>query len=194
MAHSAAYVSIPAIPEEHFLACVEYAVLSNSAYVPPHESLAMLYIRPMAFGSSEMMALAPPSEFTFCVFVKPFTAYHGTQPLDALVLEDFDRAAPRGTGRAKVGGNYAPVMRWSDSARREGFGITLHLDSKTRSEIEEFSTSGFMGVKTDTDGEPIVVVPDSETVIDSVTSDCCLELARSLGWTVERRRVSTSYN
>ena len=38
------------------------------------------------------------------------------------------------------------MLRWSDKARDEGYGITLHLDSQTRSEIDEFSTSGFIGV------------------------------------------------
>ena len=68
------------------------------------------------------------------------------QPLDVPVLEEFDRAAPHGPGCATVGGNYAPVMKWSDAARKEGFGITLHLDAATRTQIEEFSISTFIGV------------------------------------------------
>jgi branched-chain amino acid aminotransferase len=190
MSHSAECVSIPPIPEDHFVRCVELAVTANSAYVPPHTSQALLYIRPVAFGSGEMIGLAPPSEFTFCVFVKPANAYHGTKPIDALVLEDFDRAAPRGTGNAKVGGNYAPVMRWSGAAMKEGYGITLHLDSATRSEIDEFSSAGFMGIKTTEEGKITVVIPDSAAVIDSVTSDSCVTLAKEQGWTVEKRPVS----
>ncbi|RYP81494.1 hypothetical protein DL769_001965 [Monosporascus sp. CRB-8-3] len=189
MSHSAECVSIPPIPEDHFVRCVELAVTANSAYVPPHTSQALLYIRPVAFGSGEMIGLAPPSEFSFCVFVKPANAYHGTKPIDALVLEDFDRAAPRGTGNAKVGGNYAPVMRWSGAAMKEGYGITLHLDSATRSEIDEFSSAGFMGIKTTEDGKITVVIPDSAAVIDSVTSDSCVALAKEQGWTVEKRPI-----
>jgi branched-chain amino acid aminotransferase len=104
-------------------------------------------------------------------------------------MEEFDRAAPKGTGIAKVGGNYAPVIRWSMKAREEGFGITLHLDSKTETEIEEFSTSGFIGVKSN--GNSIsLVVPDSKNVVQSITSDSCLRLAESFGWGVEVRKVS----
>ncbi len=181
---------MPAVPEEHFVRCVELAVLANSAYVPPHTSRAMMYIRPLEFGSGDMIGLAPPSEFTFCVFVKPITAYHGTEPLDALVMEEFDRAAPRGTGNAKIGGNYAPVIRWQAAAKKEGYGITLHLDSATRTEIDEFSTSGLVGAKKAEDGSVTLVVPDSSSIINSVTSDSCLAVARSLGWTVEKRSVS----
>lgn len=165
------------------------AVSSNSAFVPPHDTNAALYIRPLAYGSGPQLDLSLPEEYTFCVFVVPVTALHGVKAVSALILEDFDRAAPKGTGSAKVGGNYAPVFKWAHKAKAEGFGITLHLDSKTGSEIEEFSAAGFIGVKKD--GEDfILVVPDSESVIKSVTSESCLDLAKSWGWTVQIRSVS----
>jgi branched-chain amino acid aminotransferase len=189
MAHSASFISIPPVPESVFLECVHAAVSLNAAYVPPHETGAAMYIRPLIFGSSAQLGLNPPEEYTFCVYVLPVGVYHGVHPVKALILEEFDRSAPDGTGSAKVGGNYAPVLRWSDKARNEGYGITLHLDSKTRSEIDEFSTSGFIGVKKD--GEDItLVVPDSKNVIQSVTSDSVLDIARSFGWKTECRSVS----
>jgi branched-chain amino acid aminotransferase len=186
--HSAAFISIPPVPEKTFEDCVHAAVSLNAAYVPPHETGAAMYIRPLIFGSSAQLGLSPPEEYTFCVYVLPVGVYHGVHPVKALILEDFDRAAPDGTGSAKVGGNYAPVLRWSEKARQEGYGITLHLDSKTRSEIDEFSTSGFIGVKKDGDNIT-VVVPDSKNVIQSVTSDSILEIARSFGWKTEVRSI-----
>lgn len=191
LSHSASYVSIPAIPDEHFNACVRMAVARNAEFVPPHESEALLYIRPIVFGSSGHISLTAPEQFTFAVFVSPGTAYHGVKPLDACVLEDFDRAAPRGTGSAKVGGNYAPVIRWTDKARSEGFAVTLHLDAETRTMIDEFSTSGFLGIKKGDDGSVTVVVPDSKNVIQSVTSDSCCQIASRMGWKVEKRPVSS---
>lgn len=148
-----------------------------------------MYIRPLLFGSSPQLGLSPPDDYTFCVYVLPVGVYHGVHPVNALILEDFDRAAPNGTGNAKLGGNYAPVLRHSDKARTEGYDITLHLDSKTHTEIDEFSTSGFIGVKKN--GEEItLVVPDSKAVIASVTSNSCLEIGKTLGYKVERRSVS----
>lgn len=64
------------------------------------------------------------------VYVLPVGVYHGSHPVEALILEDFDRAAPYGVGQAKVGGNYAPVLKHAEKARLNGYGITLHLDSK----------------------------------------------------------------
>ena len=156
--------------------------------MPPHHTGAAMYVRPLLFGSSAQLGLNPPEEYTFCVFVLPVGVYHGVHPVAALILEEFDRAAPEGTGSAKVGGNYAPVLRWSEKARTEGFGITLHLDSKTRTVVDEFSTSGFVGIKKE--GEQYtVVVPDSKNVIKSVTSDSVCQIAKSLGWKVESRPI-----
>lgn len=192
MSHSATTVSIPAIPEDVFLSAINLAVAGNAEFVPPFETEGILYIRPVVFGSSPHLMLSPPEEYTLVVYVQPGTNYHGVKPLDGLVMEDFDRAAPRGTGNAKVGGNYAPVIRHQMKALRERFAMILHLDSRTRSEIEEFSTSGFIGVLTDGD-KITLVVTDSTNVIDSVTTASCLELAKSLQWAVETRPVSLNF-
>lgn len=78
----------------------------------------------------------------------------------------------------------------SEAARKEGFGITLHLDSQTRTTIDEFSTSGFLGLRKDAvTGKTTMVVPDSRSVIDSVTSLSCQEIAEAWGWGVEKRTV-----
>ncbi|KAI0890134.1 branched-chain amino acid aminotransferase II [Annulohypoxylon maeteangense] len=188
MQHSADVISVPPVPTDLFISAVKAAVSLNAEYVPPHETGAAMYIRPQIFGSSAQLGLSPPEEYTFCVYVLPTGVYHGTHPVNALILDDFDRAAPNGTGNAKVGGNYAPVLKWSDKARTEGYGITLHLDSATHSEIDEFSTSGFIGAIVDGDNVTLVA-PDSKSVIQSVTADSVLDIARSFGWKVEKRSI-----
>ena len=94
MAHSASFISMPAVPEELFLKCSRLAVSLNAEYIPPPNSGAALYIRPLLFGSSAQLGLIPPDEYTFCVYVIPVGVYHGLHAVDALILEDFDRAAP----------------------------------------------------------------------------------------------------
>jgi branched-chain amino acid aminotransferase len=190
MIRSAEFISVPPVPEEHFIECVRLAVAMNAEFVPPHETGAAMYIRPLLFSSSAQLGLNPPDEYTFVVFVMPTGVYHGVHAIDALILEDFDRAAPFGTGSAKIGGNYAPVLRHSEKARQAGYGITLHLDSATRSEIDEFSTSGFIGIRQDGDTTTIVV-PDSKNVIKSVTSESACQIgAEIFGYKVERRRIA----
>ncbi|KAL8789805.1 MAG: hypothetical protein Q9195_006639 [Heterodermia aff. obscurata] len=136
------------------------------------------------------LGLYPPVEFTFRVFVVPTGVYYGTEPLNALILDDFDRAAPKGVGHAKVGANYAPVMRWSERARTGGFGITLHLDSARREHVDEFGTCAFIGVRSHEGADHVTLVfADSPCVIDSITSDSLQHIARHYGWKVEKRPV-----
>ncbi|KAI1756484.1 branched-chain amino acid aminotransferase II [Xylaria castorea] len=188
MQRSAEFIACPTVPEDLFVDAVKAAVSLNAEFVPPHETGASMYIRPQIYGSSAQLGLVPPEEYMFCVFVMPTGVYHGTHLVRCLVLDDFDRAAPNGTGSAKIGGNYAPVLRWSDKARDQGYGITLHLDSATRSEIDEFSTSGFIGAKVDGD-DVTLVVPDSLNVIQSVTAESILDIGQSFGWKIEHRSI-----
>lgn len=190
--HSASFICIPPVPVQLFMDAVTAAVARNAEYVPPHETGAAMYIRPQIYGSSAQLGLNPCEEYTFAVYVVPTGVYHGTAPTKAFILDEFDRAAPNGTGSAKVGGNYAPVLKWGEKARSEGYGINLHLDSATHSEIDEFSTSGFIGAIDDGQGNITIVVPDSKNVIDSVTSESIQEIGASFGWKVEKRSVGTS--
>lgn len=189
MQRSAEFVSMPSVPVDLFTRCCHFAVAMNTEFVPPYETGAAMYIRPLLFGSSAQLPLNPPDEYTFVVYVLPVGVYHGVKPVDALILEQFDRSAPEGTGSAKIGGNYAPVLRWSEKARSEGYGITLHLDSQTKSEIDEFSTSAFLGVKKKEDGQPVVILPSSKNVITSVTAESVCDITKKLGWTVEKKPV-----
>jgi branched-chain amino acid aminotransferase len=99
-------------------------------------------------------------------------------------------AAPLGTGSGKLGGNYAPVFRHSAEAKHKGFPITLHLDSKTRTYIDEFSTSNFVALAKDPCTQATTfVVPESSSILKSVTTKSLIELAKSFGWSVEMRAV-----
>lgn len=189
MARSAASVSLPEPTEDLFLECLRLAVAANAEFVPPADAEAYLYIRPVIFGASARLALAAPEEVIFAIYVQPTRPYHGSAAIDGVVLEDFDRAAPRGMGGYKVGGNYAPVWRHAAKAKEMGYGITLHLDSATRSLVEEFSTSGFLGHKTINDRN-VLVVPQTENAIASTTSDSMIKLAEREGWIVEKSEVS----
>ena len=122
------------------------------------------------------------------------------------MLDNFDRAAPKGTGAYKLAGNYAPVFRHTAEAKARGYGITLHLDSATRSLIDEFSTSNLLAIShgsargaatAETAEEAVsgaassvkLIVPASESILRSVTTLSICDLATSFGWTVERRHV-----
>lgn len=191
MQHSAAMVAMPGVPEEIFIAAVKMAALKNAEFVPPYELGQALYLRPLLLGTGAQLALLPPDEFTFLVAATPVANLYsasGAKPIDALIVEDFDRAAPAGTGSAKLGGNYAPVFAHATKAKAAGYAITLHLDSKTRSHVDEFSTSNFLALK-GTGDSTTLVVPESTSILKSVTTKSVIELAKSFGWKVEKRPV-----
>ena len=55
-------------------------------------------------------------------------------------------AAPKGTGSAKLGGNYAPTFGPMLKKMAEGYTLTMHLDAKNRTHVDEFSTSNFVAL------------------------------------------------
>ncbi|KAJ4419967.1 hypothetical protein N0V82_004682 [Gnomoniopsis sp. IMI 355080] len=196
--HSAGVLNMPHVPADMFIDACRAAVALNAEYVPPHETGWSLYCRPLLLASGPQFPPGEPEECTFAVYVLP-TASGGEagadrppMPIRALVLDEFDRAAPRGTGTAKAGGNYAGLLRWSGRARAEGFGVTLHLDSAKHELVDEFSLCGFLGVlRAEGDEEDItLVVPESLCAIESLTSDSIQVIAKDWGWKVIRRPVS----
>jgi branched-chain amino acid aminotransferase len=194
LGRSAAFISIPQVPVDLFCKAINLAVSQNAEFVPPYGSGGTMYIRPVIIGLSSMLAPAPPKNYLFYIYVQPIAPYQGVMALDAVFLEEYDRAAPKGTGAVKLGGNYAPLMRWTDLAKKEGYGLIIHLDSKTNSQIEEFSTSGFIGIKDQTGDQTVLVTSNSPNVIASTTAESVMHIARSLGWKVERREVSSPRN
>ncbi|GAA5863218.1 hypothetical protein JCM3774_000816 [Rhodotorula dairenensis] len=202
LCHSASIVSMPELPEHLFFEACHTAVAKNLQFVPPyapHGAAGSLYVRPLLFASGAELVPMAPKTFTFVVWVTPTGSLYGTAggkapAVDAFVIEEFDRAAPRGVGHAKLAGNYAPVFRHQQKAKSQGYAITLHLDSQHRTHIDEFSTSNFIGIKKQTGGsgdstKPTLVVPASESILKSVTTKSLIGIAESFGWAIERRPV-----
>lgn len=102
----------------------------------------------------------------------------------------FSAAAPLGMGSYKLGGNYAPTFGPMKKAKEQGYAITLHLDAKTHTYIDEFSTSNFVAITApDANGKRTFVTPNSNSILRSVTRLALIDIARKLGWTVEERPV-----
>ncbi|KAJ1588612.1 hypothetical protein NDA11_002581 [Ustilago hordei] len=194
---SARMASMPELPEELFLEAIKVAVALNLEYVPPYKKNASggaLYIRPLLIATGPMLMLGAPEEFTFLVWVTPVGSLYGSggeiAAVDGFVLDTFDRSAPMGTGHTKLGGNYAPVFGPTAQAKKHGYPITLHLDSATHTNIDEFSTSNALAIQKEGD-KTTLVVPESTSILRSVTKVSVVEIAEKLcGWKVELRQVA----
>jgi len=190
LATTARRICMAEVPEEMFMDAVTRVVRANLGYVPPHGTGGSLYVRPLLFGSGPQIGVSPAEEYVFIVMVLPVGAYYkgGLKPVRAVVLDDYDRAAPLGVGHVKVGGNYAASLEPHIRAHHNGFAVELYLDAKEHRYVEEFGTSNFIGITPD--GKYVTTL--SESILPSVTNATLQQIARDLGIPVEVRRVEFS--
>lgn len=166
---------MPEVPEEKFVdACVQ-VVKANEAWVPPYGTGATLYIRPLIIGVGDNIGVSPAKEYIFTVFCMPVGAYFkgGLTPLNFSV-SDYDRAAPQGTGAAKVGGNYAASLYPHKQAAEEGYSDCIYLDPATHTKIEEVGAANFFGITKDNK----FITPVSDSILPSITKYSLLHVAK----------------
>ncbi|MDR0545186.1 MAG: branched-chain amino acid aminotransferase [Odoribacteraceae bacterium] len=186
MISSAERVMMQAPPAALFMEAVNKAIRLNEEFVPPYESGASLYIRPLLIGVGPQMGVAPAREYLFIVFVAPVGPYFkaGFKPVKAMLERVYDRAAPNGTGHVKVGGNYAAGMLSTHEAHEKGYALAIFLDAKEKKYIDECGPANFFGIKNNT-----YITPAARTILPSITNDSLMTLAEHLGMTVERRKI-----
>lgn len=185
-------VMMPEIPVETFIKACNDVVKDNVAYVPPYGSGGALYLRPLLFGSGPRIGLQPSEEYTLVVMVMPVGDYYKgglAKPVDGLIIDDYDRAAPKGVGAAKVAGNYAADLIPNMEAKKEGFPICLYLDAETHTKVEEFSTSNFIGIDNE---NKKYVSPASPSVLPSITNKSLQTIAKDEGMSIELRDIKVA--
>jgi len=99
---------MPQVPVDMFVDACKAVVKANEEYVPPYGTGATLYLRPLLIGVGDIIGVHPADEYIFTIFAMPVGNYFkgGLVPTNFLIQDEYDRAAPHGTGAAKVGGNY----------------------------------------------------------------------------------------
>lgn len=184
---SAERLLMPAYPEEDFIRAVHEVVRANADWVPPYDSGSTLYIRPFIIGVGDGIGLSPATEYIFSIFVIPVGAYFKTGLTPGnFVISDYDRAAPKGTGAAKVAGNYSASLYPGKLAKEQGFTDAIYLDPATKTKIEEVGAANFFGITK----EGKFVTPLSPSILPSITKYSLLELAeKRLGLEVEEGDV-----
>ena len=187
MQESCRRILMPEFPVEKFIEAVKMVVKANEEFVPPYGSGATLYIRPFVIGVGDNVGVKPAPEYIFCIFVTPVGPYFkgGMSPIK-LVVSEYDRAAPYGTGAVKVGGNYAASLLPHKHATDEGYSDCVYLDPKTHTKIEEVGAANFFGITKDN----VFVTPISPSVLPSITKNSLLYIADQVfGMKVEERDV-----
>ncbi|MDG5799329.1 branched-chain amino acid aminotransferase [Marinilabiliaceae bacterium ANBcel2] len=186
MQNSAKGILMEPVPEEIFTEAVKKAVKLNERFIPPYGTGGTLYIRPLLIGSGPKIGVAPSDEYLFLVFVTPVGPYfkEGFKPTSLLITRKYDRAAPRGTGNIKVGGNYAASLPSGKMAAENGYSAVLYLDSCEKKYIDECGPANFFGIKNST-----YITPESSSILPSITNKSLMQLAKDIGLKTERRQI-----
>ena len=179
-------ILMPEVPTEMFIEMVEKVIRLNEHFIPPYESGATLYIRPLLIGTSAQVGVHPAEEYLFVIFVTPVGPYFkgGFAANPYVIVREYDRSAPLGTGVYKVGGNYAASLRANKLAHDLGYSCEFYLDAKEKKYMDECGAANFFGIKDNT-----YVTPKSSSILPSITNKSLMQLAMDLGMKVERRQI-----
>ncbi len=179
-------ILMPEVPTELFEEMVKKVVRLNERFIPPYESGATLYVRPLLVGTSAQVGVHPADEYLFLIFVTPVGPYFkggfATNPY--VIIRQYDRSAPLGTGIYKVGGNYAASLRANKMAHDLGYSCEFYLDAKEKKYMDECGAANFFGIKNNT-----YVTPKSTSILPSITNKSLMQLAEDMGLKVERRQI-----
>ena len=188
MANTARRVCMAEVPEAMFIEAITRVIKANESYVPPYGTGGALYVRPLLIGSGEQIGVAPALEYTFIVLVVPVGSYYtdGLQPVKAVIMDDFDRAAPLGVGHVKVAGNYAASLYAHEKAKKCGYPVELYLDAREHKYVEEFATSNFIAITR----AGVYVTPESRSILPSVTNQTLMQIYKDMGLKVEVRPIA----
>ena len=179
-------IMMPEVSIELFTEMVKKVVRLNQEWIPTYESGATLYIRPLLIGTSAQVGVHPAKEYCFLIFVTPVGPYFkgGFSSNPYVIVRDYDRSAPLGTGKYKVGGNYAASLFANNLAHEKGYACEFYLDAKEKKYIDECGAANFFGIKNNT-----YVTPESTSILPSITNKSLMQVAEDLGMKVERRPI-----
>ncbi|MGC0400098.1 branched-chain amino acid aminotransferase [Streptomyces sp. SAI-126] len=181
--NSARRMAMAELPEELFIEALDALIGQDADWVPPHGGEESLYLRPFMFATEAALGVHPANEYLFMLIASPSGAYFagGVKPVTIWVSEDHVRAVPGGTGDAKTGGNYAASLLPQAEAAAHGCDQVVYLDAVTRTKVEESGSMNIAFVY----GDRIVTPALTGSILEGITRDSLLQVARDLGYTAE---------
>jgi branched-chain amino acid aminotransferase len=189
---SAARMAMAELPEELFIESVRQLLDVDADWVPAAGGEDSLYLRPFMFSTEAGLGVKPASAYKYLLLASPAGAYfpRGVKPVRVWLSTEYVRAAPGGTGEAKVAGNYASSLLAQAQATDEGCDQVVWLDACERRYVEEMGTNNLFFVF-GTGSEARLVTPElSGSLLPGITRDSLLTLAADSGYPVQERKIS----
>jgi len=184
MNRSAERLCMPAIGKEFFMDGLMELLRTDEAWIPRPRGFS-LYVRPFMFATDEYVGIRPSENYSFIIFCCLVGRYYQSA-IHVKVSDDYVRAFPRGTGYAKVAGNYAAGMMPLKLAQQQGFDQLVWLDGREMKYVEE---SGTMNLFFQFDQTLVTPIADG-TILEGITRDSVIRMAKDAGFKVEVRKIS----
>lgn len=172
---SAKRLAMPEVTEEMFLDGLKALVDIDREWIPQGEGMS-LYIRPLIFATEEALKARVSNKYMFAIVATPAKSYY-SEPVSVKISDHYSRAANGGAGSAKAAGNYAASFYPTQLAIEEGYEQIIWTDDATHEYFEESGTMNVFVRINDT----IYTPPTSEKILDGVTRDSFIQLAKKRG-------------
>ncbi|TXK16333.1 branched-chain amino acid aminotransferase [Homoserinibacter sp. GY 40078] len=187
MQRSAKRLALPELPTEYFLDSLAQLIAVDGDWVPSQAETS-LYLRPFMFAKEAFLGVRPAKKVNYYVIASPAGAYFhgGVTPVSIWLSTTYTRAGHGGMGQAKTGGNYAASLVAQQEAYAHNCAQVLFLDAQEGRYLEELGGMNVVLVKKD----GTLITPDSDSILEGITVDSVLTLARDRGHRVEQRPVT----
>ncbi|KAL6352832.1 hypothetical protein LRP88_13305 [Fusarium phalaenopsidis] len=193
---SAARIALPTFEPKSFIELISKFAQLDSRFIPDKRGYS-LYLRPTMIGTQKTLGVGAPGSALLYVIASPVGPYYPTG-FKAVSLEATDyavRAWPGGVGDKKLGANYAPCILPQLQAASRGFQQNLWLFGEEEYVTEVGTMNMFVALKNKETGQKeLVTAPLDGTILEGVTRDSVLALARERlvpeGWKVSERKYT----
>ncbi|KAI9321794.1 aminotransferase [Dichotomocladium elegans] len=173
-------IALPNFNGDELLKCISEYVKLDERWIPNERGYS-LYLRPTMIGTQPTLGVTAPNRALLFVIGSPVGPYYKTG-FNAVALKattEYVRAWPRGTGDAKIGGNYAVGLLPQLLAAKQGYQQNLWLFGDDH-QLTEVGAMNLFILWKNTQGETELVTPPLDgSILPGVTRDSILSLARS---------------
>lgn len=196
MNKSAERIALPMFNGEELQKLIDQLLILDQDFVPEGQGYS-LYIRPTLIGTTASLGVSTPDKALLYVIASPVGPYYssGFKPVSLEATDYAVRAWPGGVGDKKLGANYAPCVLPQLQASKRGFHQNLWLFGD-EGFITEVGTMNVFFVFRDpsTGKKELVTAPLDGTILEGVTRDSILELARERlsndEWVISERKFT----
>ncbi len=187
MNRSAARLAMPQIPEEEALLGLKRLLQIERDWIPK-EPYTSLYIRPTLIGTEPTLGLAASKKFLFFIILSPVAPFYSSnlKAVKIWVTSEYSRAAPKGTGQAKCGGNYSASLIAVKQARDKNYQQELWLDAAQGKYVEEV---GSMNLFFRIGDELVTPSLETGTILSGITRKSVIDIFRHWGIRVVERMI-----